>query len=123
MSSWKLDPITGDLFVENNKLVLTTGRDAIRQHIQTSLRLFLTEWFLDQTQGVPYYEEIFVKSQTQVIVASIIKTKVSQVPGFVAFLTFNFDYDEFTRLFNVTFRLNTLEGILDFNEFIPVGGT
>jgi hypothetical protein len=119
MSSWKLDS-DGDLLVVNNKLSLTIGRDAIRQHIQTSLRLFLGEWFLDTTLGVPYYQEIFVKQQTQETVASIMKRAISRVPGFISFLTFNFDYNRDTREFFVSFSVETVEGIIDFEEFLEV---
>lgn len=119
MSSFKLDQ-DGDLLVTNNELTLTEGRDAIRQHIQTRLRLFRGEWFLDRSLGVPYYEDIFVKQQTQVTVASILKAQIFETPGVLEFLTFNFDYDEFNRGFDVAFRVNTLEGIVDFDDFLEV---
>lgn len=55
-----LDPVTGDLMLP---VQLVYGASYTRQAVQIRLRFFLGEWFLDQSAGIPYYEQIFIKQQ------------------------------------------------------------
>lgn len=53
-----LDPVTYDLLMP---LQLVTGAAYTRQSIGIRLRFFLGEWFLDTSQGIPYYQNILKK--------------------------------------------------------------
>jgi len=53
MTNLKLDA-AGDLEIVDNRLVLVTGADEIRQRWLIAVRTVLGEWFLDRNQGVPY---------------------------------------------------------------------
>lgn len=119
MSSFQLDN-DGDLLVTNNELTLTTGREAIRQHIQTSYRLFFGEWFLDIGIGVPYFETVFQKQANFVAVQQVLKSVVINTPGVIGLLSFLFDYFPTTREADVEFVANTEEGILDFRDFLII---
>jgi len=59
MSSFLLDQ-NGDLDISGNHLTLTDGIEAIRQHLKVKFQIFLGEWFLDESVGVPYFQQIFV---------------------------------------------------------------
>lgn len=53
MANLKLDT-SGDLAVEDNRLVLVGGPDEVRQRWLIAMRTILGEWFLDQNVGIPY---------------------------------------------------------------------
>jgi hypothetical protein len=49
----------GDLYLDDTGTIpLVTGKTAIVQHLKIRLRSVKGEWFLDETDGVPYFEEI-----------------------------------------------------------------
>lgn len=117
MSSFQLDN-DGDLQITNNAFSLTEGIEAIRQHLQCKFRLFLGEWFLDLDVGVPWFQEVFRKQTTFVVLQEIFKETILTTPGVIQLLTFTFDYDNFTREAVVNFSCQTTEGLLDFTQVV-----
>lgn len=78
----KLDPITGDLVLENGDLVFVSGVDSIAQDIKLALGLCLGEWFLDETVGVPYFQKILgQKIPDLLVVREIFRQQLLAVPG------------------------------------------
>ncbi|MFY1894735.1 hypothetical protein ACOTCN_12180 [Achromobacter xylosoxidans] len=49
---------------------LIDGAAKVAQQIKVTLLAFLGEWFLDTSFGVPYFEEVLVKTPTRVEVQS-----------------------------------------------------
>lgn len=114
MSSFQLDQATGDLQLTNNALTLTQGAEAKRQHLQSSLRLFLGEWFLDTSKGVPWYSDILVKQQTFSVVREILKKKILETPGIISITKFKFDFDSNSRTASLEFSCLSTDGPIDF---------
>lgn len=119
MSSFQLNK-DGDLDLSGNKLRLTTGVEAIRQHLQVKLSIFLGEWFLDISVGVPYFEEIFVKAPNIGAVSELLKVQILETPGVLDLLEFDFDFDAAARAFQLEFKALTTEGIIDFTNEVGV---
>jgi len=119
MSSIQLG-LDDDILITNNSMTLTTGLEAIRQHLQTSLRLFLGEWFLDTTVGVPWFQQVFQKNTTFVVVQQVLKDKILSVPGVLQLLKFDFDYNGTTREATLSFQALTEEGVIDFSQIVDV---
>jgi len=115
MSSFALDD-NNDLLITNNKLTLTTGLEAIRQHMQVKFKIFLGEWFLDVTVGVPWFEDILKKQVSFVVVQEILKDVILSTEGVTELLTFDFDYDLPTRAATLEFKALTDLGIVDFTD-------
>lgn len=107
MIDLELDPITNDLVIENFDFQLIDGVDQITQNTGIRLRFFLGEWFIDITQGIPYYQEIFKKSPNQIQVDNIIKNEIITTFGIEEILSYTSDYNQRTRLFTVNFRART----------------
>lgn len=120
MSSFQLDQSTGDLQIANNSLSLTTGREAIRQHLQCRFRLFLGEWFLDTDQGVPWFRDVLIKQSSFAVVKEILKTVILDTPGVISITVFDFDYDGTTREATLTFSCLTEEGVIDFTQVVTI---
>lgn len=105
----------GDLVIENGDFVFVTGIDATAQFLGQGLRLFLGEWFLDETIGVPYFDEVFVKNPNPVALDTIFKTYILNFPGIEELLAFDFGYEAATRKFSITGRIRGLDGEADFS--------
>lgn len=118
MSSFQLDPTTGDLLITNNSLTLTTGIEAIRQHMQCRFRLFLGEWFLDTTLGVPWFRDILIKRPAFVVVREILKKVILETPGVLEILKFEFDFVGQTRTAKLVFAALTTEGVIDYTQLV-----
>lgn len=105
----------GDLMITNNSLTLTTGLEAIRQHLQVRFQMFLGEWFLDTEVGVPWFQEILGKPQSFTVVHELLKETVLETPGVLELLKFEFDYVASTRDITLNFQCLSTEGIIDFS--------
>jgi hypothetical protein len=77
----KLDPDTGDLVIADGDLVLVSGIDAVAQLIRGYLLLFRGEWFLDESAGIPYFEDILVKNPNLSAIREIFRQTLLEVPG------------------------------------------
>ena len=118
MSDIKIDS-DGDLVLQETDLVLTTGQEAIEQHLTQRLRTFVGEWFLNNTIGIPYFQQIFKKQPDPIIVDSVLKKEIIETPGIAKLVDFELDLDS-TRVLNLSFRAQTIEGdVINFSEEIP----
>lgn len=112
MSDLLLDPQTNDLILVNGDLQLADGDDAIAQDVQGALELFIGEWFLDTSQGVPYYQSILTKGVDLDLVQVILIEQVRSRSGVVDVLSLDFDFDPKTRALSVTTQIRSTSGEL-----------
>ena len=110
---------SGDIDIENGQLVMVEGQEEIRQHLEQRLRSFLGEWFLDQTIGIPYFDDILKKNVIPSEVESIFINEILSTPGVVRLLTFDLTLDKDVRRLNLTFMAETVDGIVDFTGGLP----
>lgn len=115
-----LDPLTGDLKLSNGDLTLVKDADAVAQYLRQKLKLFQTEWFLDETVGIPYFDQVFVKNPKQVIIDSVFKTAILNTPGVVELLSYAALLDGPTRSLTLIFQARSRTGLIDFSETIEV---
>ena len=111
----------GDLALQNNNLVLTEDNSdqEIEQRIRADLRLFLGEWFLDITVGVPWIQSILVKGVDPFIAEALIKEAINNVFGVVGLVRFDpILFDTATRNLTVNFEVLTVN-----NTRLPIGLT
>jgi hypothetical protein len=119
MSSFALDD-DGDLLFENGNLSLTTGLEAIRQHVQVRFNFFLGEWGFDTTLGVPWFQSILVKAPAYAVVSQILKNVILNTPGVIELTEFSFDYDSATREASLNFKATTEDGDLDYSQQVAL---
>lgn len=117
MPTLKLDPLTHDLAISNNKLSLISGADEVTQRLRSRLKMFRGEWFLDLNKGVPYRTEVFVKGISTERIASAIKREILTTPGVLQLLSYSQSLDGASRLLSVDFQVLTSDGeIIFFSE-------
>lgn len=107
---FKLDPITHDLVIINNDFVLVDGIEELVQNLKIRLWFFLQEWFLDTSEGVPFYEDIFVKNPDLNAVSSIIKDRIMSTDGITEIKNFELEYNSSQRTCEVVFEVDTIYG-------------
>jgi hypothetical protein len=104
----------GDILIENNDLVMVTGKEAIKQDIVQRLRTFLGEWFLDNTIGVPYYQQILVKNPNQSNIDAIFINVILSTPGVTQLSEYSFKPNYTIRQLEIDFIAQTTDGEVDY---------
>ena len=116
MADLKLDA-DGDLEIgPDGDLIIITGIDAIAQHLRIRLQFFRGEWFLDTRLGIPYFEEVLIKSPDLNVVQSLLREAIRETPGVISITSFELDFDGVTRKLSLNFDALTTEGPLRFTE-------
>jgi hypothetical protein len=88
-------------------LTLTKDLEAIRQAVQIRCQTFLGEWFLDLEAGIPYFQNVLVKSPNIAAIRQIFRNKIETVPGVVAVTRLDLNFDRQTRSLTLSFSANT----------------
>ena len=116
-----LDQSTSDLKFSNFDFSLFDGIDQISQNLFIRLKFVLGEWFLDITQGIPYYEDIFKKNPNQIIIENVFKQEIVSTRGVEEILSFEADFNREKRIFYVNFSVRVVSGEQLEQEFeLPV---
>lgn len=110
-----------DFLLQNNDLVITDGKQEILQHILQRLSFFFGEWFLDTTQGFPWFEQVFVKNPDQGAIDALFKDTIMDTPGVIQLNTYNFTPNMRNRTLNVSFVAMTTAGKVDYSGTTPTG--
>lgn len=122
MTQLKMDD-NDDVAIVNNGVVLTVNDsdEEIRQRLLQNLRFFLGEWFLDQTEGLPYFQAVFVKGTPPDIVEAAFKDRIIGTNGVESLERFEpLDLNSATRELKVDFDVKTINGtIININEVLP----
>ena len=91
-----------DLTLIDGDLATVTESEQLSQWVVTRLRTFLGEWAFDLDLGLPYYEEVFVKSPNLSVVDAYIKAVILATPGVVDLVSYASTLDVAARTLAVT---------------------
>lgn len=117
MSSFKIDPTTGDLDVSTGTLQIITGPEEIAQKLRIRLRFVRGEWFADENAGIPYFDEIFVKNPSFEAIQAIYRQAITTCPGVAGIENFTMVFDAATRKLSLSFLARLTSGeVLDFSD-------
>jgi hypothetical protein len=83
------------------------GADKVAQQIKINLLSFLGEWFLDNTYGVPYLEDILVKNPRMAVVETILRFHIMDIPNVLAIDSLVVNWDRKARVLGVQFTCET----------------
>ncbi len=103
-----------DIAMVDGGLLLVTGIEEIRQLLGQTLRSFQADWFLNLDLGLPYLQTMFQKITSLAAIEGVFLEAIAAVPGVLDIETFNLSFDKTTRKADVTFRVTTSDGVLDF---------
>ncbi|WP_316426149.1 hypothetical protein [Klebsiella oxytoca] len=95
----------GDIVTSGDHFV--TGKEETRLACFCRLRLFLGEYFLDATDGTPWFQSILGKSSRDIAEANI-KQRILSTKGVLAINTFDMDSDTRKRTFTIRATLTDI---------------
>ena len=83
MIDWQIDndpisPNYGDLVYGDFTDYTVSGIDGLVQRLKIRLQVFLGEWFLDITRGVPYFQQILKKGTSYDEISNSLKLVIAQ---------------------------------------------
>jgi hypothetical protein len=115
------NPIAGDLYLENGTVRLTNSlREDVAQYLRISMLFFQGEWFLDERQGVPYFQSILGKKTPLPIVRQIFRSIVQGAPGVSRINSFSLTTPS-DRAIRIDFNVTLSDGtILKSSDFAPL---
>lgn len=93
----------GDIERVNGRFVRV---DSTAQRLQTRLRILLGEWFLDRSEGLPYFEQIIGRTSSIAHVRQILAQRIRDTEGVRTLDEMTLNLDAQTRVLTVTFRVN-----------------
>lgn len=113
---------TGKFTISRGDFTFTADLEAIRQAVQIRCQTFLGEWFLDLDAGIPYFQNVFVKSPNIAAIRQVFKSKIEGVPGVLEVTKLDLDYNRSTRELRIDFAANTNFGELAGTITPPIQG-
>ena len=102
----------GDLDLTGNAAHLVSDLSAIRQAIRIHLLFFKGEWFLDETAGLPYFQEILIKNPQVPALQSVFRAELLKTLGVKSVESISLTFDKPGRSLAVTFRVVTDTGAI-----------
>lgn len=111
-----LSDVDGDVVIDNGDLLRVENADAIEQNISQRLKIYLGEFFLDQTVGIPYFQSILVKKANLAVVDAVLKDTIINTLGVLELIEFELDYDAQLRSLLLSFQARVLDGVVDFKS-------
>jgi len=94
---------------------------AVEQSIGTRLKLWLGEWFMDQSDGTPYLTEILGERYNKTPDAAI-KRRILVTPGVTQILSYSSSFGgSANRTLTVNVTVQTLYSVTPVSVSIPLG--
>lgn len=117
-----VDRLTGDLVFKNGACPVTQILgDIVAQRLKIKLYTFYGEWFLDETTGVPYIQQIFNKVRSKATIDLIFQGIISEDPDVIEILTFESEVTN-SRGYTLTFQVRVSDNTASLLTTVTIGG-
>lgn len=112
MFDFLLDETTNDLVISNKDLVFTsTTQESLRQRLSIRLLMYKGEWFLNESYGVPYTQEIIGVTRSKKIVDNILLANAQlELSASDTISNFESTYGIDSRNYSLSFDVSTVAG-------------
>lgn len=99
-----------DIFVTASDLTLTTEENSVIQSLEIRLQFILSEWFLDNTAGLPYPTIIFEKGTNLSTVYSLFRREIIETRGVQKLMSLNLTPDNENKLLRLDLEVKQDSG-------------
>ena len=100
-----------DILLVNEDFVLTTTLPTtLAQRLTIKLLTFRGEWYLDVTEGIPYFESILGKNRAKETVDNIFKNAILEDEDVVNITEFSSNISK-DRQYNLSFSVRSVGGL------------
>ena len=108
-----------DLYISSGSMEYIEQIDEIKQRITYALGTFQGEWFLDYSEGFPWFQIVFKKPNNPSQIQDQITNKLLETEGVIEILEVPvIQFDTQTRISSITVNVRTLYGTIA--EKIPL---
>jgi hypothetical protein len=90
---------------------------AVAQAVKTRLRLWLSEWFLDITEGMPWIDGVLGKAGKESSDLAI-REHILETQGVLEIIEYNSSINVDERIFKVDVEIDTIYGPIKINEVL-----
>lgn len=111
--NFALDPVHHDIYLDANGQI-ALAQAPLDQRIDCRLRTFLGEFWLDQTIGIPYFQEILKKNPDLDNVRSAFALEIQKVQGVKTLESLSVSIDRANRKLTVIFSVTGTDDLLYF---------
>ena len=116
-----LSPTFGDVVYDNTQVTVTRNlAESVAQKLTIKLNTFLSEWFLNNEIGVPYYQQIFGKVKSKSSIDIIFQQQILAEPDVIEITEFNSSIGS-GRTYSISFRVRTTANQITDNITINIG--
>jgi hypothetical protein len=106
--------LDGDAVFINGPLTIAGvthfAQDVVAQRLTIRLRTFYSEYFINTTYGVPFFERILTKNVSKTTVDNIFREQILGESGVLEIQEFNSTFDAGSRMYSCSFTVMTREG-------------
>jgi len=109
--TWNIDDATGNLALsKDGNFGVVTGLEGLRQRVQTKLKLWRGEWFLDTTKGIPYRQSIFRRPASPGLASQTITKSILEEVEVTDVRKVSATIDSTTRVFSYSAQVASIYG-------------
>lgn len=117
-----INSTTGDLVFKNGATPVTQLQaDVVAQRLRIALYTFYGEWFLDDTLGVPYMQQVFTKVRKKSTIDLIFQGIITADEGVIELVTFISEIDT-TRGYTMSFSVRVADNSTSLPITLSIGG-
>ena len=109
-----------DIVIENFDLKIISGKDQAIQQTERRLRLWLGEWFLNTSSGIPWLTEILGKKPDETIILAIIRQSILDNEFIAEILNLEINLETSTRRLDVAFSVRFVSGEIIENITVTI---
>jgi hypothetical protein len=123
MKDLLLEQQSNTFVVEDNRWRFTETRlEYVSQKIRHTISVFLGEWFMDRTIGIPYIPgEDVDKDMHRRMIETALQVRIGEVVGVEKFWSFSSSLDKATRILTVEFTVQ-LDSGETYSDSVAIGG-
>jgi hypothetical protein len=105
------NPNVGDLYLSSSghEVLRTTLAAEVSQRLAVRFNFFQKEWFLDLSEGAPFYQYILVKGAKELTIRSILSNIVLSTPGVGEIISLTWDISK-DRVMSVNIEARLRDG-------------
>lgn len=100
----------GERQLVNGDYAFADKVQAVKQGIACRVKLFLTEYWLDNSKGVDWIDKIFVRGASEVVIKSELAAAIADTPDVTQVVTVSFNRSTADRTGSVAYNAYTIYG-------------
>jgi len=107
-----IDPTTGDLALVDGAAQWASGDALVRQRVGIRLRTQVGEWAYDTAMGLPYFEQVLVKTPDLRLIRALIVAETQRARGVLAVTRADVTFARSTRRMTAVVVARTTTGTI-----------